>query len=229
MRLVLACLAIFLAPSGALFLSVRQVEAIQDDFLEDAKSQIDRLERISALYPPNVRRMQTAPAILQLRELYGGANIAANVCATPDSPYQRLFERLSPRCDEWRLYRRARSFAFLSAVAALAVLALALMARISVLRYVERQQRPGNLTLLFILRGIPLLLAGQIAVALLGYGVLLQNATGKASYAAAILTVPFLILFALERHLVLGYVEPGLFGGRARGATRRRWRRRSRS
>jgi len=60
MRLVLACLAIFLAPAGALFLTVRQVDEIQNEFFQDAKSQIDRLDRVSALYPPNVRRMKAA-------------------------------------------------------------------------------------------------------------------------------------------------------------------------
>ena len=164
--------------------------------------------------------MKTAPAILQLRELYGGANIAANVCATSNSPYQHLFESLYKRCGQWRLYRRARSLALLSAVAAVAALGLMLMARISVRRYVDRQQRPGNLALIFILRGIPLLLAVKIAVSLLGFGVVLQDLTGKASYAAAILAAPFLLLFLVERRMVLAFVEPELFGGRTRGATR---------
>jgi len=226
MRLVLACLAIFLAPAGALFLTVRQVDEIQNEFFQDAKSQIDRLDRVSALYPPNVRRMKAAPAIIQLREFYGGANIAANVCATPDSPYQHLFESLYMRCGQWRLYRRARALALLGAFMAVAAVGLMLMARISVCRFVDRQQKPGNLTLIFILRGIPVLLAGQIVVSLLGYGVVLQSLSGKAFYAAAILTVPFLVLFLLERRMVLAYVEPHLFGGSRspRGATRRRRR-----
>src|SRR5512143_2858760 len=101
MRLLLACLAIFLAPAGALLVTVRQVDAIEDEFLHDANSQIDRLDRVSALYPPNVKKMRAAPAILQLKHMSGGANIAANVCASPDSPYRGLFERLHSRCGEW--------------------------------------------------------------------------------------------------------------------------------
>jgi hypothetical protein len=66
--------------------------------------------------------MKAAPAILQLKRMSGGARVAANICATTDSPYHRLFDRLNARCGEWTLYRRARAAALLGSVVAALVL-----------------------------------------------------------------------------------------------------------
>lgn len=226
MRLLLACLVVLLAPAGALLMTARQVDRIETEFEEDALSQIARLDRVTALYPPNVRKLKTAPAIMQLKQLSGGGQIAATACATPDSPYQRLFERLNSRCVQWGLFRRARYAALFGAVVAVATWALILISRIVVRRFSTRQEWPGNWTLWFVLRGIPVLLLAQIAVSLFGYGVLLQEVTGRAVYAAAILILPFGLLFWLERRLVLAFVEPeALSAYRPRGVAGVRRRR----
>jgi hypothetical protein len=225
MRLLLVCLAIFLAPAGALLLSVQRVDAIEAEFAADRTSHVTRLDRITALYPPNLLRMRNVAAILQLKQMAGGSTVAANVCAVPDSPYQRLFERLPSRCASWGMYRRARSAALFGAIAAIGAFALILIARIKVRRYQDRQEPPGNWAHVFILRGIPVLLIGHIVIALLGYGVVLQTMTGKAWYAAGILTIPFLALFLLQRRLVTDFVEPQALGGygsrRRKGRARR--------
>ncbi len=212
MRFLLACLVLFLAPAGALFLTNQKVEGIEGEFQGDATSQITRLDRITALYPPNVRKMRSAPAILQLKQMSGGANVATSVCATPDSAYQRLFEHLNSRCDSWRLYRRARSAAYLGALVSLGCFALILIARIKVHRFVNRRTPSGHWVGVVIQKGLPLLLLVQVVAALSGYGVVLQTMTGKTLYAVGILTVPFLVLLFLERRLVLGFVEPEALG-----------------
>src|SRR4051794_5773237 len=171
MRLVLACLPLFLAPAGAIFLSMQRVDAIEAAFARDAASQVARLDRIAALYPPNVRKMRSAPAILQLKQMRGGSAVAANVCATPDSPYQRLFDRLNGRCGEWTLYRRARTAAMLGGVVAVGCFTVILLARIKVRRFVRHRTSPGHWMVIFIQRGLPILLLSQIAAALGGYGV----------------------------------------------------------
>jgi hypothetical protein len=212
MRLLLACFVLFLAPAGGLFLAVHQVDAIESEFAGDAASQVARLDRIAALYPPNIRKMRSAPAILQLKEMSGGASVAANVCTTVDSPYQRLFERLHSRCDSWRLYRRARAAATLGVLVAVGCFVLVLMARIKVRRFVDHRAPAGHWIAIFIQKGLPLLLSAQIAAALSGYGVVLQTLTGKSWYAVGILTIPFLFLLIVERRLVLGFVEPQALG-----------------
>ena len=224
MRLLLASLAIFLAPAFAVLVTVRQVEAIEEEFRQDADSQIARLDRVAALYPPNVRKMRSAPAILQLKEMTGGNVIAANVCGASSSVYQNLFDRLNGRCGEWRRYRRGRGAALLGAVAAIAAFGIVLLCRIAVRRYVERQVSPGTWTMLFIVRGIPLLLFLQLAAAFLGYGVVLQSTTGRLLYTLGILTIPFALLYWLERRSVLAFVEPQVFPAhRSRlGSARRR-------
>ena len=227
MRLLLACLVLFLAPAGGLFLAMHRVDVIEGEFARDAASQVARLDRVTALYPPNVRKMRSAPAILQLKEMSGGATIAANVCATPDSPYQRLFDRLHPRCDSWRLYRRARYAALLGALVAVGCFALILMARIKVRRFVDRRAPAGHWIAVLIQKGLPLLLILQIAAALGGYGVVLQTLTGKTWYAVGILTIPFLLLLFLERRLVVAFVEPQALGDiqpRVRESRRRKSR-----
>jgi hypothetical protein len=208
MRLLLVIVVLCIAPAGALIVTERYVGVLEGDFWADAASQITRLDRITALYPPNVRKMKTAPAILQLKQMTSAQQVAATVCAVPDSPYQRLFDRITTRCTQWTLYRSARRAALLAALVTVATFALILMARITVRRYAAIQQWPGNWNLWFVVRGLPVLLLGQIATSLFGYGVLLQSAIGKTTVAIAMLLVPFAVLFWLERRLVLAFVEP---------------------
>jgi hypothetical protein len=208
MRLLLACLVLFLAPAGAMLVTEHYVATLEGEFWDDAAGQIARLDRVTALYPPNVRKMKSAPAILQLKQMPSGYHVAATVCSVPDSPYRGLFARLNIRCDQWYLYRRARRAALLGVLVTVGAWAMVLIARITVRRYAGLQQWPGNWTLWFVLRGLPVLLLAQIAASLLGYGVIVQTLTGKALTAAAIMLVPFAVLFWLERRLVLAFVEP---------------------
>src|SRR5215831_18381451 len=126
MRLVLACIVLFLVPAGCLFVTDRLVTGIEQDFSEDADSQIARLDRIAQMNPARLRTMRNAPAILQLKEMGSGARIARQVCGRFD------------------LLRRARWTALLSVFATFAVLALVLIARITVTRYDRRKEWPGN-------------------------------------------------------------------------------------
>jgi hypothetical protein len=228
MRLLLACVLVLLAPTASLFVTERYVSALEDEFWQDAASQIKRLDRVASLYPPNVRRMKAGPAIRQLKQMSSGRHVAVTVCATPDSPYHRLFERLNVRCGDWTVYRRARWYAILAAAAAAATLATILMARIAVQRATVRQRWSGNLTHWFILHGIPVFLLCQIAISLAPYGVLLRSLTGRLLYAYAILALPFALLFWLERRFVLAFVEPHLLAPyRPKRAARVRRSRRS--
>jgi hypothetical protein len=208
MRLLLACIVLFLAPAGALLLTDRYVSALEADFQEDAARQVNRLNSLIELYPPKVLKLRSAPAILQLRGLSDGEQVAERVCGLRDSPYQRLFERLTLRCDQWSLFRRARRSALIAVLASVGAFALILMARITVQRYARLREWPGNWTLWFTMKGLPLLLLGQVAVSLIGYGIILQTVTGKTAYALAILAVPFALLYWIERRLVLAFVEP---------------------
>jgi hypothetical protein len=210
MRLLLACVVVLLAPTASLFVTEGYVSALEGEFWQDASSQVKRLARVAELYPPNIRKMKGAPAIMQLKQMSSGQQVAATVCATPDSPYRRLFERLNVRCGDWTVYRRARWFAFLAAVAAAVTMAVILMARIAVQRATVRQRWSVNWTHWFYLRGIPAFLLCQVAISLTPYGVLLHSVTGRLLYANAILVLPFALLFWLERRFVLAFVEPHL-------------------
>lgn len=221
MRLLAACLVLFLTPAGALLLSDRHVSELEDEFFQDAKKQTDRLASIYQLYPPRVKRMALAPAILQLRELGDGASVATRVCGAPDSPFRRLFDNLSARCGNWSLARRARWFGLLSVALTTVVFGLILMARITVQRCASRELWPGNWTMWFVMRGVPLLLALQVAVSLSGYGIILQNTTHKMGITLAAMALPFAALLLVERKLVLAFVEPRqLRVFRPRGAPR---------
>ena len=210
MRLLIACVLVLAAPALSLIVTERHVSALESEFWEDASSQVKRLERVTALYPPNVRKMKSAPAIMQLKQMSSGQQVAATVCATPDSPYHRLFERINVRCGDWTVLRRARWFALLAAAAAAATLAVILMARITVQRVTVRQRWSGGWTHWFILHGIPVFLLCQIAISLAPFSVLLRSLTGRVLYANAILVLPFALLFWLERRFVLAFVEPHL-------------------
>lgn len=226
MRLLLVCLVVFLAPAAALIVTERSVSTIEGEFWSDSASQIARLERVTALYPPNVRKMRSAPAIVQLKSMPSGGHVAAAVCATYDSPYRRLFDHLNTRCAQWSLFSRARRAAMAGAVLAIATLASVLLARIVVRRYSILQEWPDNWTVWFMRRGMPALLLAQISAALLGFGVLLQDYTGKALTAAAILLIPFVALYWIERRLVLAFIEwHTLAAFRPKAAARRRRRR----
>jgi hypothetical protein len=228
MRLLLACVLVLLAPTASLFVTEQYVSAVEDEFWQDASGQIKRLDRVTELYPPNARKMKSAPAIRQLKQKSSGRDVAVTVCATPDSPYQRLFERLNVRCGDWTVYRRARWFAFLAAVAAAFTLAVILFSRIAVQRATVRQRWSGDWTHWFILRGIPAFLLCQIAISLAPYGVLLRSLTGRVLYANAILVLPFALLFWLQRRFVLDFVEPHLLAAyRPKRAARVRRSRRS--
>ena len=208
MRLLLACLVLFLAPAGALLVTERYVSALEDEFLTDSNTQVQRLNDIYQLSPTRVKRMRLAPAILQLRGLTSGSDVAARVCGSVDSPFARLFERLSPRCSEWALLRKARWAALLSVVVSALMLGLVLMARITVERYASKEMWPGNWAMWFVMRGITVVLAAQVAVSLAGPGIVVQTVTGKLALTLAALTVPFLALTFGERKLVLAFVEP---------------------
>jgi len=208
MRLLLACLVLFLAPAGALLVTDKYVSALEDEFLEDAKAQIQRLNDVYELSPPRVKRMRLAPAIMQLRGLSTGKDVANRVCGSLDSPFARLFERLYPRCTQWTLLRRARWAALLSVAVSALMLGLVLMARITVERYASLESWPGNWAMWFVMRGITLVLAAQVAVSLAGPGIVLQTILGKTALTLAALTLPFLALTFGERKLVLAFVEP---------------------
>jgi hypothetical protein len=111
------------------------------------------------------------------------------------------------------MYRRARTAAIFGLAAAVGAFGLILIARIKVRRFLDQQQHPGNWAHVFILRGMPVLLVGQIVLALFGYGVVLQTMTGKALYAIGLLMIPCVALFLIERRLVAAFVEPEALGG----------------
>src|SRR3954447_15617081 len=227
MRLLLACIVIFLAPSGALLIADRYVSAIEDEFSQDAQGHVARLNGVSQFYRPNVAKMRNAPAILQLRQIGpGGGIIAATVCGAPDSPYQRLFDHLRARCDRWTVLRRARRSAILSLALTAGIFAIVLMARIKVQRLIAREEWSGNWAQWFVMRGIPLMLLAHVAVSLIGYGIVLQTIVGKTIYILGILTIPFAVLYWIERRAVLAFVEPQALAAfrpkRAAGPRRRR-------
>ena len=207
MRLVLACILLFIAPAGALLVTDRYVGALEDEFLQDATRQVARLQSIIDLYPPKVRTFRAAPAIAQLRGIGDGGTVAAVVCSS-NAAYHNLFDHLTTRCDRWLLLRRARKSALLAVVLSLGVFALVLTSRITVRRYASSQLWPGNWTLWFLARGIAVLLLIQVGVSLIGYGIVLRTLMSKAFFVFGILSVLFVILFWAERKAVLAFIEP---------------------
>jgi hypothetical protein len=208
MRLVLACIVLFLVPAGCLFVTDRQVTSIEQDFYDDAARQITRLNRIAEMNPSRLRTMRNVAAIAQLKAMGEGAEIARQVCGPIDSPYRRLFDQLTIRCGRFDLLRRARWSALLAVMGTFVVLAMVLIARITVTRYDRRKEWPGNWALWFVMRGIQAMLAAQVAVSLIGFGILLQPVVARTLLLAGMLAVPFVLLYLLERRLVLAFVEP---------------------
>jgi hypothetical protein len=207
MRLVLACLFLFLAPAGALLVTDRRISDVEGEFQKDAQKQTERLNSILQFNPARVRRIAIAPLILQLKEFKTGSAVAARACGSPDV-YRRLFDGLTARCGSWTVLRRARWAALLSVVGTAFVFALILMARITVQRYATLEVWPGNWTMWFVMRGVMLLLIAQVAGALSGYGIVLQTVTGKVWITLAALMAPFAAMVWIERKLVFAFVEP---------------------
>ena len=207
MRLLLACLVILLAPIGALLLTQRFLDRSEAEFREDSASQVERLNRVVELYPPNVRKMKSAPAILQLRELTDGGQVATKVCFSAASMYGRLFERLTSRCGEWMKVRRARRYSILGIVLSVMMVGAVLMARIVVRRAVSLQEWPGEWSFVYAKHGVSVLLLGQVGASSLGYWILLKNSLSSPVYSWAILVTSVLAVFWLERFLVMGFVD----------------------
>ena len=207
MRLVVICIVLFLAPAGCLLVTDRFVSNIEDGFQQDAAWQIKRFNRIIEMYPPRAATLRNAGAIQQLKRFGDGHQIASAVCGPVDTPYRRLFERLTIRCSEWSVLRRSRYAALIGVLLTVLTLALILIARIAVRRYQDRKQWAGIWTTWFAVRGIYALLAVQVAAALAGFGILLQVLLGKPLYTYAALAAPWLGLFWTERRLVAGFVE----------------------
>lgn len=208
MRFLFACLAVLLVPAAAVIVTQRQARTIEGEFWADAASQIARLDRVAALYPPNVRRMRSAPAILQLKAMPNARTVAANVCATYDSPYRQLFDHLNTRCAQWTLISRGRRTALVSALLAVGVLPLIVLGRLIIRRYVRIQRWPGNVNMWFVQRGVPALLLAPLAAAFFAFGIHLQEMTGKALTVAAILSIPAIAVFWMERRVVMAFVQP---------------------
>ncbi len=221
MRLVLFCLVLFLAPAGCLMVTDRFVNRIEDDFFQDAQWHINRYNRIVEMYPPKARTIRNAPEIRQLKQLGDPHGIATGVCGPMDSPYKRLFDRLSIRCGEWSLLRRARNASLVGVVMAFVTLALVLLARIGVRRYETNKEWAGSWTAWFSARGIQAVLLIQVTTALAGFAVLLQTLLSRPLYAYAALVIPWLGLFWIERLTAARFIQaPKIFGNRTRRRTR---------
>jgi hypothetical protein len=208
MRLVLACIVLFLVPAGCLLVTDRMVTNIEQDFSDDAASHVARLNRVAQMNPARIRTMRNAAAILVLKELGSGPQVARQVCGPLDSPYRGLFEHLTIRCGQFSLLRRARWGALLSVTGTFVALALILMARITVTRYDRRKEWPGNWALWFVMKGIQVLLALQVMGSLAGFGILLQPVIGRTLLVIAALAIPSVLLYLVERRLVVAFVEP---------------------
>lgn len=208
MRLLLVSVVLFIVPAGALLVADRYITEIEGEFYRDSSAHVERLHSIYQLYPTRLRQIPLTPVILQLKGLGSGGHIAAAVCGSSNPVFHRLFDHLDDRCRQWALYRRARYAGALSVLLAAIAFAVVLVARISVKRYASRELWPGNWTMWFVLRGMTLILAAQVAGALSGYGVVLQAITGKSGLTLAILAAPFLALLLVERKLVASFVEP---------------------
>ena len=110
MRLVVFSILLFLAPAGCLLVTDRFVSRIEDDFLQDALWHVNRYDRIVQMYPPRAATLRNAAQIRTLKHLGDGHSVAAAVCGPLDGQFTRLFDRLSIRCGEWSVLRRARNF-----------------------------------------------------------------------------------------------------------------------
>ena len=207
MRLVLFCLVLFLAPASCLVVTDRFVTRIEDDFFQDAQWHISHYNRIVEMYPPKAATIRNAAQIRELKHLGDSHHIAAGVCGPMDSPYTRLFDRLSIRCGEWSVLRRARYAAVIGVVVAFFTLALVLVARIGVRRYENRKEWAGGWTAWFSARGIHAVLLIQVTTALAGFAVLLRTIVSRPLYAYAALAVPWLALFWIERYTAAGFIQ----------------------
>src|SRR5579883_940002 len=207
MRLVVFCILLFLAPAGCLLVTDRFVSRIEEDFLQDAKWQVNRFNRIVEMYPPKAASIRNAGQLRQLKQFTDGHTVAAAVCGPMDAQYSHLFERLTIRCGEWSVLRRARYAALIGVVAAVFTLGFVLVARIGVRRYENRKEWAGPWTAWFTLRGIHVVIALQVASALAGFGILLQTLVGRPIYAYAALFIPWAGLFWVERRTAAGFIE----------------------
>jgi hypothetical protein len=208
MRLLLVCLALFLAPAACLIATDRFVTGIENDFRQDARWQIQRFDRIVEMYPPRAATLHNAAAIEHLKRYPDGGAVAAAICGPSNSPYTLLFERLSIRCGEWSILGRARSAALLGVGLSFVTLGLVLVARIAVLRYQDRLQWAGPWTTLSTFYGLPVILGLQVTAALAGFAILFRVLVPRPLYAYLGLLIPWLALFWIERRLVNAFVEP---------------------
>lgn len=221
MRLILFCIVLFLAPAGCLVVTDRFVNRIEDDFFQDAQWHITRYDRIVEMYPPKARTIRNAAEIRQLKQLGDPHGIASGVCGPMDSPYKRLFDRLSIRCGEWSVLRRARNAALVGVAIAFCTLALVLVARIGVRGYERNKEWAGSWTAWFSTRGIQAVLLIQVTTALAGFAVLLRTLLSHPLYAYAALVIPWLGLFWIERLTAAGFTQaPKIFGNRPRRRAR---------
>jgi hypothetical protein len=207
MRLLLFSILIFLAPAGCLLVTDRFVSGIEDDFLQDSAWQIRRFTRILEMYPPKAATLPNSAQIRRLQQLPDGRSVAAAVCGPMDSPYRRLFDRLTIRCREWSVLRRARYAALFGVLMALGALALVLVARIGVRRYENRKEWAGPWTTWFVSRGIHVVLAIQAAAALAGFGILLQTLLSHPLYAYAAFAVAWIGLLWVEGRTAAGFIQ----------------------
>jgi hypothetical protein len=206
-------MVLLLAPAGCLLVTDRFVAAIEDGFLQDAHTQVQRLDRIVEMYPPRLAHMKNAPRILQLKKLGDGGSVAATVCGPVENPYRPFFERLITRCDQWAMLRKARAAAFIGVLASLAAMALLLMARMSVQAFERTQLAPGSWAMWFSVRGFQLVLLAQVALSLLGFRPLLLPLVGRPLYAGAILALAWILVFWVEKLAVSAFIQPGKLKG----------------
>jgi hypothetical protein len=207
MRLVVFCVFLFLPTAGCLLVTDRIISRIEDDFFQDSKWQIKRYDRVVQMYPPRAATLKGAAQLRALKELGDGRSVAVAVCEHPDSRYTRLFDRLTIRCSEWSVLRRARNFGLAGVVVAMITLALVLIARVGVRRYENRKEWAGPWTSWFALRGIHTVLAVQVATALAGFAILLQTLLPRPAYAYAALVVPWVGLLWVESRLAAGFIQ----------------------
>jgi hypothetical protein len=207
MRLVLFCILLFLAPAGCLLVTDRFVSRIEDDFLQDSLWHVNRYDRIVQMYPPRAATLRNAAPIRTLKRLGDGHSVAAAVCGPLDSQFTRLFDRLTIRCGDWSVLRRARNTALVGVVVAAITFALVLIARIGVLRYENRKEWAGPWTTWFTLRGIDVVLAIQVTTALAGFAILLQTLLRRPVYAYAALVIPWIGLLWVEIHTAAGFIQ----------------------
>jgi hypothetical protein len=207
MRLVLFAVLMLLAPAGCLLVTDHFVSRIEDDFLQDSLWQVKRYNRIVEMYPPRAATIRNATQLRQLKQLDSGKNVAALVCGPLDGPYRRLFDRLTIRCDEWSILRRARYVAVVGVLIAIFTFALLLVARIGVRRYENRKEWAGPWTTWFALRGIHVVLALQVTAGLAGFAILLRALVSQQWYAYAALLIPWMGLFWVEGRTAAGFIQ----------------------